>query len=354
MDALLAAVTGAAERGRIPDAAVRWGIRRLCGQRLRQEAARWPAGNEPAALARFLDSLRESEIAAVPDKANEQHYEVPVELFRLMLGPRLKYSACLWDDGVVSLAEAEVRALRVTAAHALIEDGMQVLELGCGWGSLSLWLAEAYPRCAVVGVSNSGSQHAFIEAEARARRLPNLTIVTADINGFDPGRRFDRVVSVEMFEHIRNHRRLLERIARWLQPDGRLFVHVFRHRRHAYLFETAGAHNWMGRNFFTGGMMPSADLLPAVAAPFVMEDRWDWDGTHYARSADAWLARLDAHRAAALGVLARAYGPSEAGHWLARWRIFLMACSELFGYAGGREWGVTHYRFAPRLEVPGA
>ena len=344
-DALVSAATEAVERGWVPDPAVRWGIRRLCAERLRQQAAVINGSGDSAALARFIGRLQAAEIARVPEKANEQHYEVPAEFFRLMLGPRLKYSCCWWDDTVGSLAEAEERSLRLTADHAAIEDGMRILELGCGWGSLALWLAQHYPRCSIVSVSNSAGQRAFIEAAARERGLSNVSIVTADMNVFDTDRRFDRVVSVEMFEHMRNHSALLSRIARWLEPDGRLFVHVFCHWRFAYEFETEGAANWMGRHFFSGGLMPSVDLLPSIPSPFAIEGLWRWSGTHYAQTAEAWLANLDARSDEALHALQPARARGDASRWLLRWRIFLMACAELFGYAEGSEWGVAHYRF---------
>jgi cyclopropane-fatty-acyl-phospholipid synthase len=344
-DAFLSVATEAVERGWLPDPAVRWGIRRLCAERLRQQAAAINDSGDSAALARFICRLQAAEIAQVPEKANAQHYEVPADFFRLMLGPRLKYSCCWWDDTVSSLAEAEDRSLRLTTHHAGVEDGMQILELGCGWGSLTLWLAHHFPRCSIVSVSNSAGQRTFIEAVARERGLSNVSIVTADMNVFDTGRRFDRVVSVEMFEHMRNHSALLSRIARWLEPDGQLFVHVFCHRRFAYEFETEGAANWMGRHFFSGGLMPSADLLPAIPSPFDLVENWRWSGMHYARTSEAWLANLDARRDEALHALQPACGGGDAARWLLRWRIFLMACAELFGYADGSEWGVAHYRF---------
>jgi cyclopropane-fatty-acyl-phospholipid synthase len=334
----------AMERGLLPDAAVRWGIRRLCSQRLALEASRRVSGGDVAA---FAEALERSPVAPVPEKANEQHYEVPPDLFRLMLGPRLKYSCCYWESPGGSLERAEEDSLRITGERAGVEDGMRILELGCGWGSLSLWLAEQLPRATIVSVSNSRSQRAFIEDRARARGLANLSIVTADMNAYDAGRRFDRIISVEMFEHMRNYRTLLARTARWLHPDGRLFVHVFCHQRYPYVFETEGAHNWMGRHFFTGGIMPSVDLLPAVAAPFALEEQWHWSGMHYARTAEAWLDNLDANRSDVLDVLGRTYGPARATRWLNRWRVFTMACAELFAYGEGREWGVAHYRFAP-------
>lgn len=331
------------ERGLLPDAAMRWGVRQLCAQRLRQ-SRRDRASDVPA----FLERARAAEVAPVPHKANAQHYEVPTEFFQLMLGPRLKYSGCWWNDGVTSLGQAEDDALALTAEHADITDGMSILELGCGWGSLSLWMAEHFPNSHIVGVSNSSGQRTHIMREAARRGLANLEIRTADMNVFEPGRHFDRIVSVEMFEHMRNYETLFRRIEGWLEPEGRLFIHVFCHNRFTYLFEERGPGNWMGRHFFSGGVMPSIDLLPSVPSGFSLERRWDCDGRHYERTANAWLANLDANRDEARRILARVYGEREADRWVGRWRLFLIACAELFGYDEGAEWGVAHYRFAKR------
>ena len=343
-DALADAAIGLAELGYVPDALVRAAIRRLCGARLATEERRRAGGTSGSALA-LLRELRAAEIACLPDRANAQHYEVPTALFQLMLGPRMKYSCGWWGPGVRSLAESEEASLAITAERADLKAGQRVLDLGCGWGSLSLWMAERFPHSQIVAVSNSDTQRGYITRTARAAGLVNLEVRTADINTFEPGSRFDRVVSVEMFEHVRNHQALLGRIAKWLEPDGRLFVHVFCHERLAYLFDSDGAGNWMGRHFFSGGMMPSRDLLPLAASPLVLEQQWRWDGTHYGKTARAWLAQLDERASDALVVLAQAYGAAAASRWLGRWRIFLMACEELFTYSGGMEWGVAHYRW---------
>lgn len=331
------------ERGLLPDGAVRWGVRRLCAQRLR-ESRRERASD----MSVFLERARRAEVAPVPEKANAQHYEVPTEFFELMLGPHLKYSGCYWRDGVTSLAQAERDALALTVEHAGITDGMSVLELGCGWGSLSLWMAEHFPKSRIVGVSNSAGQRAHITRVATERGLTNLEIRTADMNVFEPGQRFDRIVSVEMFEHMRNYETLLGRIEQWLEADGRLLVHVFCHKKYTYLFEERGAGNWMGRHFFSGGVMPSIDLLPSVPSGLRLEKRWDWEGRHYERTANAWLENLDKNRDEARRILAGVYGERDADRWVGRWRLFLIACAELFGYASGGEWGVAHYRFEKR------
>lgn len=331
----------AVERGLIPDALTRAAIRRLCRQRLR-EARHGPGALAPARAA-FLESLCDGPIAPLAEVANQQHYELPPELFALLLGPRRKYSCCYFADHDTTLAAAEEAALRLTCERAGIADGQQILELGCGWGSLSLWMAERYPHSQITAVSNSNSQRRSIAQAAAERGLANLRVVTADMNDFSPwGQTFDRVVSVEMFEHMRNYRLLLERIARWLRPQGALFVHMFCHREHTYPFETEGAGNWMGRHFFSGGVMPSYDLLKQFNRALTVTRQYAWNGGHYQRTAEAWLANLDGRRDEALRIMAVAYGPREARRWLNRWRVFLLAVAELFGFAGGNEWFVAH------------
>ena len=324
-----------AERGLVPTSAVRRAIRGLCETRLAEARA---AGGPGA----FLAGLDAAPVAAVPELANAQHYELPVEFFQLLLGRRLKYSSGLWGPGVADLDAAEQAMLERTCERARLADGQTVLELGCGWGSLSLYLAERYPRAHVVAVSNSRTQGAFLRARAPA----NLEVVTADMNAFDPGRRFDRVVSVEMFEHMRNWPALQARVAEWLEDDGRLFVHVFCHARHAYAFEADGPGDWMARHFFTGGIMPAFGLLPRIAGPLAVKAKWWIDGRHYQRTAAAWRRNLEDRRDAVLSVLGRHYGRRERRLWFNRWRLFLLAVEELFGYAGGSEWGLGHYLLA--------
>jgi len=300
-------------------------------------------GNTARAHIRIADGLYLFKIMFLNDiiKGNE----TGVEFFQQVLGPRLKYSCAWWGVGTTTLADAEVAALDQTIGHADLADGMRILELGCGWGSLTLEMAARFPASSIVAVSNSASQRRFIEAEARRRRLANVVVETADINAYEPRGTFDRIVSVEMLEHVRNHQALFARLARWLRPDGRLFVHVFCHRRFAYTFDAAGAADWMARHFFSGGLMPSLGLLPAVPSRFRLEATWRWDGRHYARTANAWLANLDG-AVDDLGALL-APDPVEASRALRRWRLFFLACAELFATHGGEEWGVAHYRFAP-------
>ena len=332
------------EQGLVPDAVIRKGIRRLCEQRLEEIKA----GDCEAAARlteRFVRSMEESEIAPVPHLANEQHYEVPADFFGLALGPHRKYSSAWWPHGVTDLAQAEAAALAVTCERAGLADGQEILELGCGWGSLTLWMAQRYPRSHIASVSNSHSQRDWILREAARRDLRNLDVITCDMNHFSTERRFDRVVSVEMFEHMRNWRTLFARVHEWLRPGGRFFMHVFCHRGTPYAFEDHGPADWMSRHFFSGGMMPSDELASRFQEHLRLVERWRWDGTHYERTANAWLANVDARRAQVLPVLAATYGSAHAAQWLQRWRIFFMACAELFGYRNGQEWWVSHTLF---------
>jgi cyclopropane-fatty-acyl-phospholipid synthase len=332
------------EKGLVPDAVVRGGIRRLCRMRL-EDLSVDDAELSAAITEGFVVSMRQSLPAPLPELANRQHYEVPAEFFGLVLGPRRKYSCAWWPQGVSTLAEAEELALDVTCERAGLADGQRILELGCGWGSLTLWMAERYPGSHIVAVSNSHSQREHILAEAGRRGLRNIEVITADMNRFSAPGRFDRIVSVEMFEHMRNWPALFVRVHAWLQPRGRFFMHVFCHRSTPYPFEERDASDWMSRHFFSGGMMPSDDLALRVAGPLRLAERWRWDGTHYAKTANAWLANLDRCSREAMPVLERTYGRAEATLWLQRWRLFFMSCAELFGHRAGQEWWVSHYLF---------
>lgn len=338
----------AVERGIVPDAITRLAIRRFCRERL-QNTSNECNGASAGRSAQFAESLHSGPIAPLPEKANQQHYELPAEFFAAVLGPRRKYSCCYWPEENTTLAKAEAAALDATCQRAQLADGQDILELGCGWGSLSLWMAERYPGSRITAVSNSTRQRQFIESQARSLNLTNLRVVTADMNDFDPvgcglcREGFDRVVSVEMFEHMRNYDELLARIAAWLRPAGKLFVHIFCHQTLAYPFETTGAANWMGRYFFTGGTMPSASLLNQFDRNLRVVNDWRWSGRHYQRTAEAWLANLDSRRREVLPILRSAYGAKEAVRWFNRWRMFFLAVAELFGFAGGDEWFVSHY-----------
>ncbi|MEM8933416.1 MAG: cyclopropane-fatty-acyl-phospholipid synthase family protein, partial [Acidobacteriota bacterium] len=296
---------------------------------------------------RLIRRLRDSPIALHTAEANDQHYEVPTAFYRLVLGRHMKYSSGWWPAGVSTLDAAEAAMLDLSSRRALLADGQDILELGCGWGSWTLWMAEHYPASRITAVSNSAGQRASILEQAERRGLSNVEVLTADMNDFAIDRRFDRVVSIEMFEHMRNYARLFERVAGWLRDDGLAFVHVFSHRQVAYPYEVSGDGDWMARHFFTGGLMPSVDLFAAFPEHMATEERWIVPGGHYQRTAEAWLERLDQSREAVLPILESTYGAGQGERWFARWRVFFLACAELFGYRGGDEWLVVHHRFRP-------
>lgn len=327
----------------LPDVALRLGMRRLIGSRLRERRAAGSAAKE-----KLIEELRTAPLAIATDRANEQHYEVSAAFYELVLGKHLKYSCAYWDGDQAfdadNLDAAELAMLERYAERARLANGQRILELGCGWGSMTLFMAERFPGARITAISNSASQREFIMGQAAARGLNNVDVKTVDINDFSTGLQFDRIVSIEMFEHVRNHGRLFERLAEWLLPDGELFVHIFCHRDQAYTFEDEGAGDWMARYFFTGGIMPSADLLPQVAGSLKLDEQWWLNGVHYEKTSEAWLARMDREADKVLAVFAPTYG-TEAERFFIYWRIFFMACAELFGYRGGEEWGVAHYRF---------
>ncbi len=344
MSGVAAKAIGWTESGLVPDTVIRSGMRRLLERKLIEIYA----GDVELAsntLSEFTAMMRLSPVALVPELANEQHYEVPAAFFKQVLGENRKYSCCHWSQDVSTLSEAEAEALRITVDRAGIRDGMKVLDLGCGWGSLTLWVAEHFPSASVTSVSNSRSQQQFILAEAERRGLHNIDVRVCDMNDFDAGATFDRIVSIEMFEHMRNYDELFRRINNWLEPDGRFFMHIFTHRTTPYEYIDKGPSDWMSRHFFSGGMMPSADLPLMFPEHLNIEKRWHWNGSHYAKTCRAWLERMDARRADIMPILAETYGENEAGRWWMRWRMFFMACEELFRFNGGNEWFVSHYRF---------
>jgi len=340
---LIEAATGAVERLPVPDLLARAGISFLVGRTRRSLDA---AGAAPDAA--FAAAMTAYPIALHTEAANEQHYELPPEFFGHVLGPQRKYSCCLYDGGATTLAQAEERALMETVAHAGLADGQDILELGCGWGSLSLWMAGRFPAARVTAVSNAAGQRRHIAAEAARRGLGNLRVVTADMNGFAPEGQFDRVVSVEMFEHMANWHALLAGVRQWLRPEGKLFLHVFSHRAAPYRFDHAERADWIARHFFTGGIMPSHGLIRQFSDMFALEQEWRWNGGHYARTAEAWLANYDRNAAAILPILREVYG-DQAPVWRRRWRLFFLATAGLFGHAGGEAWGISHYRLGPTV-----
>jgi cyclopropane-fatty-acyl-phospholipid synthase len=334
----MSAIIDTAERVPLPDVIIRAAIHRLCSR----TAVRLASGSAESDAA-FAREMAARAIAEHTDAANTQHYEVPAAFFANVLGPNRKYSSCFYNCEASTLQEAEEEALRQTEAHADLADGQSILELGCGWGSLSLFMARQFPHANIVAVSNSSSQREYIESEAAKRGLANLRVITADMNAFDASEQFDRIVSVEMFEHMMNWRQLLTRVKSWLKPDGRFFMHIFTHRSGTYLFDRADREDWIAQHFFTGGVMPSHHLIRQYADLFSIEKEWRWSGTHYQRTATDWLAGFDAHTSEIEAVLRTVYG-NETHLWMRRWRWFFLATAGLFGYANGDEWGVSHYR----------
>ena len=343
---LLRSLIELVENGHIPDLLTRAGIRLLLLQRLREQAQEGP-DQEWQAMMTFVEEMRQSPIALHTQEANEQHYELPSRFFELVLGPHLKYSCCHFPEGVTELEHAEASMLTLTCERAQLQDGQQILELGCGWGSLSLWMAKHYPNSSILAVSNSRPQREFIESRAQELSLTNLSVQTCDMNDFSTEQHFDRVVSVEMFEHMRNWQSLLERISNWLKPEGKLFIHIFSHRRYAYAFSSEGDSNWMGRYFFTGGIMPSNDLLLYFQKDLLLEQHWVLSGVHYQRTADAWLQMMDSQKGEILQTFRETYG-KDADVWFQRWRMFFLATSEVWGFRGGNEWLISHYLFNNR------
>lgn len=345
-------ITDLAERSLIPDTLIRYGMRRLMQKRLDTHYSS-DIEAQTKAYRDLLATLRESPVAINTNAANQQHYEVPAAFYELVLGARKKYSCAYWTPDCNSLDQAELAMLDIYSQRAELKNGQQILELGCGWGSLTLWIAENHPESHVTGVSNSSSQREYILSQARERGLNNLDIITADVNFFQPPETdYDRIVSIEMFEHMRNYQTLMERIATWLCPGGKLFVHIFCHHRLMYPFVTEGtgsdAGDWMGRYFFTGGLMPSVDTLLHFQQDLELEDFWLVDGRHYEKTANAWLDNLDQRSKDVLRVCETIYGAAESKRWRQRWRLFFMACAELFGFNNGREWPIAHYRFTRR------
>jgi len=343
------------ERNLIPDFLIRFGIRRMLTNKLRLESAGGPQEIEKR-FQTYLAELRSSPIAILTDKANEQHYELPPAFFRTVLGKHLKYSSGYWPDlkaclpprGQSAFDTSEETMLELYAERACLKDGQDVLDLGCGWGSFSLWAAAKFPGSRITGVSNSAPQRLFIQSEAKRRGLTNLSIVTADMNTFDTADRFDRIVSVEMLEHMRNYGPLFKKIAGWMKPDACFFVHIFAHRQFAYPFVDQGSGSWMARYFFSGGQMPSRNLFSLFQDDLKLSKQWTVNGKHYQKTCEAWLKKMDAAKEHILPLFEETYGKRHALRWWVYWRVFFMACAELFGFREGTEWDVEHYLFTKK------
>ena len=332
------------EKNLVPDQVIRKAIRRLNRRRL-SELYIGNIQERQERFTEFVSTMLMSPLAVHTEEANEQHYEVPAAFFQTVLGKHLKYSCGYWPQGTSNLDDSEEAMLALTCARAQLEDGQHILELGCGWGSLTLYMASKYPNASITAVSNSSSQRAFILKQAEERGLDNVEVITCDMNAFQTDRSFDRVVSVEMFEHMRNHRALLKSIAGWLKPGGQLFVHIFVHRSYPYLFEVRDESDWMARYFFTGGMMPSDQLLLYYQEHLKIQEHWHVPGWHYQKTSEAWLERTTQKKENILAMFASVYGSEQALKWWVYWRVFFMACAELFGHQDGEEWFVSHYRF---------
>lgn len=332
------------EKNKIPDFLIRMGIRILLKQRLNEEKEKF----SPAYTSALVDELKGSPIAIETEAANEQHYEVPTEFYKYCLGKHLKYSSGYWEDGVTDIDTSEHDMLELTCQRAELVNGQEVLELGCGWGSLSLFMSAKYPQSNFTVVSNSRTQKEYIDEQARNRGIQNLTVITCDINKFSIDKKFDRVVSVEMFEHLRNYHLLFERIASWLKDDGKMFVHIFTHKKYAYKFEVKDETDWMSKYFFTGGIMPSNDLFSHFNEHLRIMQLWEVSGIHYHKTSEAWLKNMDSNRARIMPLFEKTYGKENALKWWVYWRIFYMACAELWGYRDGKEWMVCHYLFTKK------
>jgi cyclopropane-fatty-acyl-phospholipid synthase len=347
---MIAQFINAMEKGQIPDSAIRFGIRKLCKVRL-DELQTNSLEEKTDKYRKYRQLLIDSPLAVHTNKANEQHYEVPAEFYLNSLGKNLKYSSCYWAPDTNTLDEAEELALNISVERAQIKDGMRILELGCGWGSLTLYMAKNFPNSKIVAISNSASQKIHIDSEAKKRGLNNILILTRDISQLESlaveFESFDRVMSIEMFEHFKNYELLLSKIADVLSPGGKLFVHIFTHKDYSYPFETEGEDNWMGKYFFTGGQMPSHQLLMTFQRDLILKDNWAWDGTHYQKTSNAWLENMDKNAYKIRPVFDKVYG-DQSVQWFNRWRVFFMACAELFGYEKGQQWGVSHYLFEKR------
>ncbi|MCA9407248.1 MAG: class I SAM-dependent methyltransferase [Candidatus Omnitrophica bacterium] len=336
------------EKGLIPDPLIRMGIRGLLREKLEEEKKVLNKLGEKRKYD-LIEQLKNSPIAVNTQDANQQHYELPTEFFQLIMGSNMKYSCGYWKDGVNDFNQSEADMLQLTLERSEIQNGQSILELGCGWGSLTLFMAEHFPENKIVAVSNSRTQKQFIDSQACQRGLKNIRVITADMNTFFIDEKFDRIVSVEMFEHMRNYSQLLKKLSEFIKEDGKLFIHIFTHREFAYLYDEKDESDWIAKYFFTGGIMPSDDLLLSFQDDFEIEEQWQVNGKHYQRTSEAWLSNMDKNKNKIIPILTKTYGENQCKKWWMYWRVFFMSCAELWGYKNGTEWIVSHYRFRKRI-----
>ncbi|GAO19919.1 hypothetical protein UVI_02030340 [Ustilaginoidea virens] len=327
--------------GYLPHAIIRFGIRQQLRHRLTTIASKSASVAYDTKMS-FIERLRTRPMAIETDAANKQHYEVGTGVFAACLGPRMKYSCCLYPQGDETLAQAETAMLRSYIDKADLKDGMSILDLGCGWGSGALYFAEMLPGSEITAFSNSRTQKRHIETEAARRNLSNIKVITGDVVDYEfESEMYDRIVSIELFEHMKNYELLMAKVSRALRPQGKLFVHIFAHLTTPYDYEDG----WMTTHFFTGGTMPSADLLLYFQKDLRIKKQWWVNGLHYSKTCEDWLSSMTANKARMWPHLIETYGEKDAATWYYRWHIFYMACSELFAYNGGDTWGVSHYLF---------
>lgn len=335
------------EKNLIPDLLIRWVIRQNCKKRLRDETVN-DLEQQQEKFMQFVAALKRKPIAEETKAANEQHYEVPTEFFKYVLGQKLKYSSAYFKPGVSTLDQAEDDMLAKTVERAELSNGQHILECGCGWGSLTLYMAKKFPDSTITAVSNSRTQKKFIDQCAKERGISNLEVITADMNEFRANKKYDRIVSVEMFEHMRNYQSLLQKLSTFLHPDGKMFIHIFTHRELGYFYEVKDESDWMSKYFFTGGVMPSDHLLLYFSDHFKINNHWRVNGIHYSKTSEAWLQNMDKNKMHIMPLFEQTYGKENALKWWVYWRIFFMACAELWKFRGGNEWFVSHYLFESR------
>ncbi|KAJ4830155.1 hypothetical protein Tsubulata_042905 [Turnera subulata] len=342
--ATVRAMLASLERNLLPDAVVRRLTRLLLASRLR-------SGCKPSSelqlldLLQFVHSLKEMPIAIQTETAKAQHYELPTSFFKLVLGKNMKYSCCYFPNESSSLEDAEKAMLELYCERAKLKDGHTVLDVGCGWGSLSLFIAQKYANCKITGICNSTTQKAYIEEQCRDLQLHNLEIIVADISTFEMEASYDRIFSIEMFEHMKNYGQLLNKISKWMKQDTLLFVHYFCHKAFAYHFEDINEDDWITRYFFTGGTMPSANLLLYFQDDVSIVNHWLVNGKHYSKTSEEWLKRMDKNLASIKPIMESTYGKDQSLKWTVYWRTFFIAVAELFGYNNGDEWMVAHFLF---------